>query len=94
MTMNPTDLPPTAISFPTQIENHYKTPSIYPIPTIQVRKYVTHIDSNGTRVPVITTKATICIISGDPIYLIEGTPNQTYQANIDSLCQMFNGGER
>ena len=29
----------------------------------------------------------ICTISGDPMYLIEGTPNQTYQADIDSLCE-------
>ena len=27
----------------------------------------------------------VFVISGDPMYLIEGTPNQTHQSNIDSL---------
>ena len=29
----------------------------------------------------------ILSISGDPMYLIEDTPNQSHQENIDSLCE-------
>ena len=40
-------------------------------------------------VPAITTKIRIFSISGDPMYLIESTPNQSHQANIDSLRELL-----
>ena len=43
------------------------------------------MDSNGNRDPENNTKVIICSISGGPKYLIEGTPTQTQQENIDYL---------
>ena len=43
MNTRTTNSPPTAVSFPTHTPNQDTPPSIYPVPTLQVRKYVTHI---------------------------------------------------
>ena len=83
--MQQTNFPPNAVYFPTQILKKEKLPSIFSIHNFQVRQSVTHIDSNGNRVPKIIAKVMIFIISVDPIYLIEVTPNQTRQVNIYSL---------
>ena len=81
MNMHTMNLPPTSISFTTQTAKQDKSPSLYLITTLQVGQVVTHIDSNGTRVPEISTKFIICTISGNPMYLIEVTPKQTNQSN-------------
>ena len=73
--MHPINFPPTAVSFTTNTAKQYKPPSLSPVPTLQVGKYVTHVDSNGTRIPSIITKVMVCAISGDPVYTMEGTPN-------------------
>ena len=67
-----------------------QNPSLYDVPTLQVGQAVTHIASNGSHVPEIITKVTICYIYGDPMYLLEGTPNQYHQKNIDCLCEPSN----
>ena len=56
---HPTNLPPTAVSFTTQTAKQDKTPSLSPVPTIQVGQDITHIDSNGTRFPATITKVMI-----------------------------------
>ena len=78
-------LPLKDIYFPTNTVKQDKPPSLSVFPAIQVEPSVTHTDSNGTRVPEIMTNFMIFSISGDPMYLIEGKPNQNHQANIDSL---------
>ena len=65
--MQPEIFPPNSVSFTTKTNNQDKPPSLSAIPTIQVPKSVTHIDSNITRVPEIITKVMICSISGDPM---------------------------
>ena len=75
MNMNQENFPPNTVPFPTQKANQDKPPSLYTVPNLQVGQSVTHVDSNGTRVPEIITKVMICTISGDSIYLIEGTTN-------------------
>ena len=77
--------PTTDVSFPTNTTKNIKYYSIFAAPTLQVDQSVTNIDSNGTLVPEIMTKVMIYSISGDPIYLIRGTPNQYHQENIYSL---------
>ena len=77
--------PPTAVYFPTQKLKQDKPPSLSIFPNLQFVKSVTHVDSNGTWVPSIITQVMVFSISGDPMYLIEGTPNQTHQSVIDSL---------
>ena len=77
--------PPTAVYFPTQKVKQDKPPSLSILPNLQFVKSVTHVDSNGTWVPSIITQVMVFAISGDPMYLIEGTPNQTRQSDIDSL---------
>ena len=62
--------------------------SLSAVPTLQVGQAVTHIDSNGSFVPVITTKVTIFNISVDPMYLIEGTLGQYHQTKIDSIREL------
>ena len=83
--LHPTKFTPTAVSFLIQTPKQDKTPSLSPVPILQVSQSVTNVDSNGTRIPAIITKIVIFTISGDPMYLIEGTHNQTYQAKIASL---------
>ena len=85
LNMNLTNLPPTAVFFPTKTPNQDKPSSISTITTLQVGQSINHVESNGTRFPAIITKVMICTIYGDPMYLIEGTPNQNHQANIDYL---------
>ena len=83
--MHPEIFPPTAICIATNTTNQDKSPSLSDIPDLQVGQDVTYIDSNGTRAPKIITKVMICSISGDPMYLIECTPNQYHTENIYSL---------
>ena len=64
---------------------HDKPPSLSPVINLQVGQAFTHIDLNGTQATAIITKVIICNIYGDTMYLIEGTPNQTQQSNIDYL---------
>ena len=90
MSMHTKNYPPTAVSFTTQTPKQDKPPYLYPITTIQVGQSVTNIDSNGSWVPAIITKVVICTISGDPMYLIEGTSQKTHQANIDYLREPSN----
>ena len=59
--------------------NQDKYTSLYSVPTLQVIQSIAHIDSNGSHVSEIITKVTIFSISGDPMYLIEGTLNQYHQ---------------
>ena len=73
----------TDVSFPTQTAKQDKPPSLSDVTTLQVGKAVTHIDSTGTWVPAVINNFIICTIYGDPMYLIEGTPNKTHQVNID-----------
>ena len=67
--------------------NQDKPPYLFTLPTLQVGETRTHIYYNSSGVPYIITKVTIWLISDDPMYLIEGTPNQPHQANIDYLCE-------
>ena len=85
MTTNHTNFTPAAVSLPTHTTKQDKPTYLSPIPTLQVRQYVTLVDSNRTWKPEITMKVMFFTIYGDPMYLIEGTPNQTHQHNIDSL---------
>ena len=85
MNMRPEIFPPNDVSFPTNTINQNNPSYLSAVPTLQVRQAVTHIYSNGTRVPKITTKVVIFSISGDPMYLNTGTANQCHQVKIDSL---------
>ena len=85
LNMHPEIYLSTSVSFPTNIVNKYKPPSLSEIPTLQVGQYVTHIDSNLTRLPSIITKVMIFSVSGGSMYLIEGASNQNHQSNIGSL---------
>ena len=73
--LHPTKFTPTAVSFLIQTPKQDKTPSLSPVPILQVSQSVTNVDSNGTRIPSIITKVMVCAISGDPVYTMEGTPN-------------------
>ena len=75
--MHLTNYPPTAVYFPTQTVKQDKPPSLSIFPNLQFVKSVTHVDSNGTWVPSIITQVMVFAISGDPMYLIEDTPNKT-----------------
>ena len=44
LNMHPDIYLSTGVSFPTNIVNQYKPPSLSEIPTLQVGQYVTHID--------------------------------------------------
>ena len=90
MKIYPTNFPPTAISFPNHKAKQDKPPSLSAVPTLQVGQAVTHIDSNVTRVPEMITKVMICTVSGDTMYLIEGTPNRTHQDKIHSFLEPSN----
>ena len=84
------DFSPADVYFPTQTVKQDKIPYISPLPTLQVGRAVTHVDSDGNWVTATITNVMICTISGDPMYLLEGSPNQTHQANIDSIREPWN----
>ena len=88
--MHQINFPPTDVYFPTQTSKQEKPPSLSAVPTIQFGQAVTNIDSIVSWVQEIITKVIVFAISGDPMYLIEGTPDQTHQAKIDSLRKPSN----
>ena len=73
------------VCFTAKADKQDMSPSLYTVPTLQFGQSVTHIYSNGSRFQEIITKVTICSISGDPMHLIEGKPNQYQQAKINYL---------
>ena len=87
MKMNKTMFPSCNVCFVTKTDNQDKITPFSIVPTFQVGKDVTHIDSIFSRIPEIITKVAICTIYGDPMYLIEGTPIQQHHTNIDSFSE-------
>ena len=82
--MHPTITSLTDTSFNTKTPTQDKPLHLSAVPNLQVRQAVTHIDSHITQVIAVITKVMIFSISGDPMYIIEYTTNQTHQANIYS----------
>ena len=89
MNMHPAMFPPSDVCFATKMYKQYKPPSLSSITNLQVRQSVISIDSNGSCVPSIVAKVVICSISGDLMYLIEGSTNQSHWVKLITFVNLY-----